>query len=204
VSRDVSLAAVVLAAGRGERFGGEIPKPLLEWHGRALVAYALDAATASGCRPVVLVVSDDHVITVAPPDTVVARNPDPARGIASSLQCALATLERRAEVRAVIVGLADQPLVGAEAYRRLTTAYNAGARLAVATYAGVRANPVLIAREYWPQAMALDGDEGARVLFRHHDVVEVPCDGTGDPTDVDTPEDLAALESRWRSATASE
>jgi CTP:molybdopterin cytidylyltransferase MocA len=204
VIRDVSLAAVVLAAGRGARFGGEIPKPVLVWRGRALVAYALDAATESGCKPVVLVASDDRVIAVALPDTIVARNPDPARGIASSLQCALAALDQRADVGAVIVGLGDQPLVGAEAYRRLAAAYNAGTRLAVATYAGVRANPVLIAREYWPQAVALDGDEGARVLFRHHDVVEVPCDGTGDPTDVDTPEDLAALESRWRSATASE
>ena len=59
--------------------------------------------------------------------------------------------------------------------------------LAVATYDGVRGNPVLIAREHWAEALALDGDEGARVLMRRHRSVEVPCDDTGDPTDVDTP-----------------
>jgi CTP:molybdopterin cytidylyltransferase MocA len=42
------------------------------------------------------------------------------------------------------------------------------------------------------------------VLFRRHPAVAVPCDGTGTPADVDTPEDLAELESRWRSPTASE
>ena len=58
----------------------------------------------------------------------------------------------------------------------------------------MRGNPVLIGREHWAEALALDGDEGARVLLRRHGAVEVPCDGTGEPTDVDTPEDLAALE----------
>lgn len=38
------------------------------------------------------------------------------------------------------------------------------------------------------------GDEGARTLLVAHPVVEVPCDGTGEATDVDTPADLAALE----------
>jgi molybdenum cofactor cytidylyltransferase len=95
-------------------------------------------------------------------------------------------------------------LVGAAAYRRVADAYESGARLAYATYDGVRGNPVLIGREFWPEAMALEGDEGARVLFRRHPGVAVPCDGTGAPSDVDTPEDLALLESRWRSTTASE
>ncbi len=63
---------------------------------------------------------------------------------------------------------------------------------------------MLIARGLWSEALELAGDEGARVLLRRHGVVAVPCDGTGEPTDVDTPEDLAALESTWRSQTASE
>jgi CTP:molybdopterin cytidylyltransferase MocA len=103
-------------------------------------------------------------------------------------------LEARAEVDAVVVGLADQPLVGAEAYRRVGDARAAGADLAVATYAGERANPVLVGRRWWPEAMRLRGDEGARVLLRRHPVMEVPCDGTGSPVDVDTPADLDALE----------
>ena len=104
-----------------------------------------------------------------------------------------------------MVGLADQPLVGAAAYRRVASAYDDGARLAVATYRGARGNPVLIARPHWSEALDLEGDEGARVLLRRYGATEVPCDDTGDPSDVDTTADLAALEANaWRSTTASE
>jgi CTP:molybdopterin cytidylyltransferase MocA len=198
---------VVLAAGRGLRFGGDAPKSLTPLHGRPLLAYALDAAVASGCSPVLVVASDERVTTAAttvagPIET--ARNEAPERGIASSLQCALRHFEPDPDAVAVVVGLADQPLVGAEAYRRVAAAYDRGARLAYATYGGDRGNPVLIGRDYWSEAMELVGDVGARDLFRRHPAVAVPCDGTGAPSDVDTPEDLAELESRWRSTTASE
>lgn len=174
--------------------------------GEPLVAHALRAATGSGLRPVLAVVADDAVAGAAAchAGVEIVRNPAPEAGIASSLQVALRALVEHEEVAAAVVGLADQPLVGAAAYRRLAAAYDDGARLAVATYGGVRGNPVLVARDHWPEALDLTGDEGARVLLRRHGATEVPCDDTGEPTDVDTPADLAAVEARWRSRTASE
>jgi molybdenum cofactor cytidylyltransferase len=199
------IAVVVLAAGRGERFGGTMPKPLVVLRGRPLLAHALDAARGSAVGPVSVVVSDDRVAAAVPDDVEVVRNPVPESGIASSLHVALRALDPRADIDAVVVGLADQPMVGAAAYQRVAAAYDDDARLAVATYRGNRGNPVLVARMYWPEALALGGDEGARVLLRRHGATEVPCDGTGAPTDVDTPADLAALEDEtWRSQTASE
>jgi CTP:molybdopterin cytidylyltransferase MocA len=177
---------------------------LLALHGRPLLAYALDAARSSGCSPVLLVVSDERVARAAGAEIEIVHNDAPERGIASSLQSALRRLEPDPAVPAVVVGLADQPLVGPEAYRRVARAHADGALLAFASYDGVRGNPVLIARPYWSEALELTGDEGARVLFRRHAAVEVPCGDTGATADVDTPEDLAELESRWRSTTASE
>ena len=195
----------MLAAGRGIRFGGTRPKPLARFAGRPLVLRAVDTVLASGLGPVLVVVSDDQVAdvlhdVVAAGAIRVTRNDDPERGISSSLQAALRALEPDASVGGVVVGLADQPLVGADAYRRVARAFADGARLAVATYDGIRGNPVLVGREHWDEAHALAGDEGARVLMRRHGVVEVPCDGTGEPADVDTPEDLAALEVRFERA----
>jgi CTP:molybdopterin cytidylyltransferase MocA len=188
----------VLAAGRGTRFGGDVPKPLVPLRDRPLAAYALDAAVASRLAPVLVVVSDATVEAAlgAVPGVRLVRNDEPERGISSSLQTALRTLAADESVDGVVVGLADQPLVGADAYRRVADAYDAGARLAVATYGGERGNPVLVAREHWAEALALRGDEGARVLLRRHGAVEVPCDGTGEPTDVDTPDALAAVAAR--------
>ena len=199
-----AIAAAVLAAGTGTRFG-DVTKPLAPFGDEPLVLRATRAALDSGLAPVLVVVGHaaDRVAEVLPPDAEPVRNDAFASGIASSLQAAVRALVGR-PVDGVVVGLADQPLVGPNAYRRLAAAYDDGARLAVATYGGRRANPVLVAREHWTEALDLAGDEGARALMRRHPVVEVPCDDTGDPTDIDTPADLAALEARWRSTTASE
>jgi CTP:molybdopterin cytidylyltransferase MocA len=201
-----TIAVGILAAGRGERFGGDTPKPLVPFRGRSLISHALGTARASGLAPLFVVTGNaaDVVATEVPPEAEVVRNDAWATGIASSLVALLRALEPRDGIEAVVIGLADQPLVGAQAFRRVAAAYDDGARLAVATYGGVRGNPVLLAREHWHEAMALTGDEGARVLLRRHPAVEVACDGTGLPTDVDTPADLAAMEKTWRSPTTSE
>jgi CTP:molybdopterin cytidylyltransferase MocA len=45
-------------------------------------------------------------------------------------------------------------------------------------------------------AIRTPGDVGARSLMGDHEVVEVDCTGTGSPDDVDTIDDLRALEKR--------
>jgi molybdenum cofactor cytidylyltransferase len=195
----VTVAAALLAAGRGSRLGaGATAKPLLELSGRRLVDWALDAAISAGIRPVLLVVghAGGTVAATAPPAVQVVTAPDWRLGIAHSLRAALDVLEPRRDLDAVCVGLADQPRIGADAYRRLVAAHQHGATLAVATYAGRRANPVLLDRSLWPEVRTLRGDTGARALMSTHTVTDVDCTGTGDPTDVDTLDDLRALERR--------
>ena len=134
------------------------------------------------------------VIGAAPPGVTAIRARNWRGGIAHSLHAALDALEGYVQVEAVCIGLADQPLIAPEAYRRLAAAHAAGATLAVATYGAQRANPVLIARPLWTAARRLRGDTGARALMRDHDVTEVDCTDAGNPVDVDTLADLRALE----------
>jgi CTP:molybdopterin cytidylyltransferase MocA len=134
------------------------------------------------------------VTAAAPPGVTVIHAGNWRRGIAHSMRAALDALEGYVQVDAVCIGLADQPLVTAEAYRRLAEAHSGGARLAAATYGGERANPVLLDRSLWAEARDLSGDVGVRALMGQHDVVEVDCTDAGDPTDVDTLDDLRALE----------
>lgn len=192
------IAIAVLAAGNGSRFCGNCPKPLALLGGRSLLSYALEAALESSLAPVLLVVGHkaQQVAALAPPNVAIATNSDWQQGISSSLQVALRTLETNFSVEAVCIGLADQPYVGADSYRRLAQAYQKGASLAASTYQGARRNPVLLARSLWSEAMKLKGDEGARQLMRNYPVVEVPCDDTGDPTDVDTLYDLTVIEAK--------
>ncbi len=181
------VAGLVLAAGEGRRFGR--PKALVELDGERLVDRAVRLLRDGGCAPIV-VVSGAAPLEVAGAD--VFDNPDWKTGMGSSLRCGLAALP--AECGAAVVALVDQPYIGLEAVRRLVDAYRKGAQAAVVTYGGQRRNPVLLARDTWPAVAALaTGDVGARryIEARRQEVVEVPGDGTGDPRDIDTPDDLA-------------
>lgn len=186
----------MLAAGTGSRLGGTTPKPLVLLAGRPLMAYALDAALGARLHPIVLVVGHHgrQVGDAAPAGVSVVRARGFRKGIAHSLRAGLDAIDGFARVGAVCIGLADQPLVGSGAYRRLVAAYDGGAELAVATYGGTRGNPVLLARPLWDEARRLTGDEGVRAIMGAHAVVEVPCDGTGDPTDIDTIDALHAMQ----------
>lgn len=191
----MSVAIAILAAGRGSRFGGDRPKPSVTWQGIPLLGHALSAALTSGTSPVLVVVGyqAEQVMALVPAGVQVVANPQWQEGLASSLKAALVALEPVVDLAGVCIGLADQPLIGTSAYRRLIAAAHQGADLAVATYGGQRRNPVYLSRKLWPQVMQLAGDSGARQLMATHPVTEVPCDDTGDPFDIDTPGDLAHL-----------
>ena len=177
----MTTAAVVLAAGGGTRFTGGTHKLLAPFRGRPLVAWALEAASVLD----ELLVVTGAVEVPLPPGARAVPNPRWAEGQATSLAAAV---EAAAGHDAVVVGLGDQPLVPAEAWRLVAAA--TATPIAVATYGGRRRNPVRLAAEVWP-LLPRDGDEGARPLLRGRPdlVVEVAC--PGDPTDVDTQEDLA-------------
>ena len=193
------ISAIVLAAGGGSRFGGG--KLLAKLGGRPLIGAALENLREAPVDEVIVVVGAESLREVC--DRYGARtieNEEWERGQSTSV---LAGLRACGEgTRAAVVLLGDQPLIGAGVVERLVAAFAEGAKIAAATYGGKRRNPVLFSREVWPLLEAeLTGDEGARsVLRRHPDlVVEVPCDGVGDPSDVDTSEDLRRLEEMRRS-----
>jgi CTP:molybdopterin cytidylyltransferase MocA len=183
-------AGLLLAAGEGRRLGR--PKALVEIGGVRLVDRGVRMLHDAGCTPIVVVTG------AAPTDVagaVVVHNPDWRTGMASSLRAGLSALA--SDCPAVVIALVDQPLVTAAAVRRLRAAYDSGARVAVATYAGEPRNPVLIAHEHFADAAAgASGDVGARAFLRAHPelVVTVPCDDVADPADIDTPEDFERLD----------
>ncbi|MDP8948210.1 MAG: nucleotidyltransferase family protein [Actinomycetota bacterium] len=189
------VAAIVLAAGAGSRFGGG--KLLAPYRGRPLIEGALVNLADAPVDETVVVVGADakRLREVCEPCGVrVVENPGWAEGMSTSVRAGLRALGP--EAQAAVVLLADQPLVGAGAVGRLVEAFERGAKVAVATYGGRPRNPVLFSREVWPLLEAdLSGDEGARPFLRRHPklLTQVPCDGVGDPADVDTAEDLRRL-----------
>jgi len=191
------IAIAILAAGRGSRFQASQPKSLAIFRGKTLLTSAIDAAITSKVGQVMVVLGFKHQevrqsIPIA--NVSILYNPHWQRGISSTLRCVIEALSPESSIKAVCIGLADQPLIGAGAYRALVTSYYQGSQFSVATYRGIRGNPVLLGRSMWDVVMRLEGDEGARILMRDYSVLEVPCEETGNPQDVDTIGDLEALQ----------
>jgi CTP:molybdopterin cytidylyltransferase MocA len=189
-----TVAGILLAAGGGSRLGR--PKALVELGGESLARRGVRLLHDGGAAPIVLVTG---AVAVDLPGVLAAHNPDWRSGMGSSLTAGLAMVPQGSG--AAVIALVDQPLVGPEAVRRLIAAYLAGARVAVAAYDGAPRNPVLLAREHWPEVATLAvGDAGARAFLRAHPelVTLVECGDTGSPDDLDTRADLRRLSGQVR------
>ena len=184
----MTTAAVVLAAGGGRRYG--MPKALVEYEGSLLVERAVRTARAV-CDPVLVVLGARAVDVWRQADldgATVLANEDWETGMASSLRTGLEGLRGwPGRIDAALLLLVDMPGMTAQALHEVAE-HAAPDALAVATYDGVRAHPVLIGREHWAGVVATaSGDEGARRYLAAHDVLEVDCTGLADPTDLDVP-----------------
>jgi CTP:molybdopterin cytidylyltransferase MocA len=184
--REVRVAAAVLAAGAGTRMGA--PKGELVVDGVRLIDRAVRAAREAGGNPVFAVVRAGTSVAGAR----IVVNAEPDRGLRSSLALAV---DAAADADAVAVLLVDSPGIGAEAIRTVAAAWTPG-RIALARYVDRRGHPIVMAPDLWREAIELAApDEGARaLLIRRSDLID-EVDVLGDPSDLDTPDDLA----RWQS-----
>jgi CTP:molybdopterin cytidylyltransferase MocA len=186
-AKSPAISGLLLAAGAGRRLG--TPKAQVTLGGARLLDRGLDVLRAAGCSELVAVLRAPEEL----PGVITIVNPDPDRGMGSSLQLGLAAC--RGAVAVVL--LVDTPGIGPDAVRAVLDEVTAGATVAIADFAGHRGPPVAFAREVWPEVSRLAvGDEGARGFLRAHpdQVTVVAC--AGDPGDIDTAADLA----RWSQA----
>jgi CTP:molybdopterin cytidylyltransferase MocA len=195
------VVGVLLAAGAGSRFGGGDVRPKVLWpfRGRPLLTWPLTALRGGGVDRVVVVLgsrADEVAAGVELGDVEVVRCAEWSEGLSASLRAGVqAAADGKAD--AVVIALADQPLLDARAVARLIAA-RAPSRLDAlrATYAGVPGHPTLLESATFLAVEGLRDDAGARPLFDDPAtrVGLIACDGLGRPDDVDTPAALARLE----------
>jgi molybdenum cofactor cytidylyltransferase len=204
VTQAGETAVVILAAGAGSRFGGGKIRATLE--GRPLLAHVLAAVRDAGVHRVVVVLGRDagevvSAVRDAEPASLgrvlVAVNPEPERGLATSLARGFGPATAAPAPAGVLVVLGDQPRVRADVLRALCDAVvPAGALAVVPRYdADAAPNPVLLLPAGWPLVARLTGDRGLGALLAADParVVRVPVRGAN--PDVDTPGDLADIAS---------
>lgn len=185
------VTAIVLAAGESRRMG--VSKLLLPWGQMTVLGQTLHHLQQSKVDAILLVSGHqaEKVTAIAEASQVeVVHNEAYAEGeMLSSLQAGVRHLSE--DVDAVLVALADQPLVPPEIIDRLLAAYEAGkGELIAPTYEGTRGNPVLIGRPHFAELLALPWGEAPRALLRRHraDLHLVPVETSTILQDLDRPE----------------
>lgn len=207
--------AIVPAAGRSRRMGR--PKLLLPFGGGTVLGATLAALAGGGVRRICVVTRGDdrdlagwlreeaapEVARRAGPERgagpllVPAVNPEPARGMLSSILAGLAALGAPEEDEPALVCPADLPALSPETVAAVVAAARAGAPLALPTHENRRGHPLAIAPHLRAEIPGLDLQVGLRQLLDRHpgEVLEVPVDDPGCIRDVDTPEDYRELRS---------
>ena len=192
------IAAIVPAAGMSTRMGRN--KLLLAFKGKPLIAQAVDTLLESEVDEVVVVIgheADKVKAELQGRQVTIVENPNYGQGMSTSIRVGLGAVSSGA--RAIMIYLADQPLLEPEDVNRLTRAF-AKARehnksIVVPFFRGQRGNPVILDASYKEAILDVVGEAGCkRVIKRNPDkvlVVEMETDHV--VRDVDRIEDYEGL-----------
>lgn len=191
------VGGLLLAAGASRRYG--TPKQLALLRGRPLLQHTVDAMVATpglDRRVVVLGANADVIrpqIDLRATETITCRGW--AEGMSASLRAGIAAL---GDVDWVVITLGDQPLVNARTIRAVVEAAAAarpGMPVVRTRYGGRVGHPVAIHRSLFSRVGDLRGDGGARHILNRVRWMSVDAAGRATDADVNSPADLAALES---------
>ncbi|MEX1168197.1 MAG: nucleotidyltransferase family protein [Hydrogenophaga sp.] len=197
--RRLVVGAVLLAAGSGSRMGHR-PKCLLELDGVSLIRRQLMALSEAGVDEVVVVLGHygERIAQAVHEDfqVTLVHNLAPEAGQVSSLRLGLQALS--SQIDAVVVALADQPLICAQDIRALVNAFERrpdGCRLVQPQVAGLPGNPVVFSQSVREHILAEKPDFGAKQWQAAHPerVWRWPSANQRYRMDVDSPEDLETL-----------
>ncbi len=184
-----SCAAVVLAAGEARRFGAQ--KLLMPFGDSTVIGSVVAALAAAGVAPIVVVVGREaaEVAAAVGDRAEVVPNPDPTRGMLSSIQTGVAALPE--EASRFLIALGDQPrLRAADVVALLAAQQDSGRGIAIPVYEGRRGHPIVISGVYCRAVLELAEHQTLRDLVRarHYDCVEVVSDSDAVVRDIDTEE----------------
>jgi molybdenum cofactor cytidylyltransferase len=191
------VAAILLAAGRGTRFGEE-PKLLARIGGKALVRHAAEAAVKAATDPVIVVTghrADEVRAELQGLPVRIVHNSLFPDGLSTSLKAGFSALPPK--IRAAVVLLGDMPFIKSDLIDALVAGWHEAGEPAalVPTLDGQRGNPVLISRALQAEIEGLSGDVGAGPVLRERpDVMEWPTADTAVIQDIDTQDELGKFQ----------
>jgi molybdenum cofactor cytidylyltransferase len=185
---------VVLAAGKGSRFGGDLHK-LAQVFGASTVLGSTLRNAIESQLPVVVVTTAALAPLAARQlalrDIVVVTDEQAARGMGHSISCGVG---ERSGAPGWLILPGDMPLVRPGTLLAVARALEHHP-VVVAQYRGRRGHPVGFSAELYSELVMLTGDDGARRVVLRYPAHGEEVDDPGVLLDIDTATDLAAVRS---------
>lgn len=190
------VGLIILAAGKASRMGK--PKQLLRYQGSSLISHAVNIGLNSICKSVVVVLGA-YIEQIKPEidnlSVQIVENPDWKTGMASSICAGINAINQsNSKLDAVIIALADQPLISETVFNQLIQKYqDTKNRIIASAYDDVVGVPALFDKNLFVELMNLEGDRGAKALMRKYqdELLTIPIPEAA--IDIDTQDDYEKL-----------
>lgn len=191
---DSSITAAILAAGFSRRLGR--PKQLLEYRGKPLLQWAIDAALAADLHEVLIVLGEAAPLILPRIDPGQARivvNDRAVEGQSTSIVAAVAAADPSRTGTLLMLG--DQPGLTTADIKRVIASFDGEPdSISMASWLGDPRSPVIFGRTYDRELLGLTGDTGARPLIKlHRNHVHFVEFDRPVPIDIDTEDDYQRL-----------
>ncbi len=188
----MTVAGIILAAGSASRM--KQPKLLLPWKGEPLIRHV--ANIALDCLDPVIVITGawEKEVLDALTDLPVKifHNHEWMNGQSTSIRAGIYALHH--DVDAALFLLGDQPYVSPKLLQGMVEKYFQAHPSILAPYVGdKRSNPVLFDHSIFNELCQLEGDIGARAIFKHHQITPYTWHDEKLLLDIDTPEDYQKM-----------
>jgi molybdenum cofactor cytidylyltransferase len=191
------VVAVLLAAGESRRMGKF--KQTLPLRGKTFIEHCVHNLLASIVGEVIVVIGHREAEVreaLGRCPVRLVHNPDYTSGMSSSIKRGLAAVPEGCA--AVMIALADQPLIGTETFNQLVRIYqDHRPLLVIPTYRDRNGHPIIVDLRLKQEILSMDPEQGLRQVVRSHadDTMRVPVESEAVLIDFDVPGDYQPFSS---------
>lgn len=190
------VGLIILAAGKASRMGK--PKQLLIYQGTSLISHAVKIAINSTCKPVVVVLGaykEEIKPQIDKLPVQIVENPHWKTGMSSSIRAGIVAIkESNPKLDAVIIALADQPLISETVFNRLIQSYQETGNIIIASaYDDIVGVPALFSNILFSELINIEGDKGAKALMGKYRDEVLAIEVAEAAIDIDTQDDYDKL-----------